>query len=519
MKLGEVGLPTFLGDLDVNFILSAVLPVWVFGAIIGLLIPRPKWLDQTARSGALLLSTPPGTFLRGLALLFHGAVIVREIWFCFTTPGTFHALIKGSWSWLKGQGFRLPPHLIQQREEIVKRKGKPARKRHNSAHASSSASGTQGWYVTESDLAYLKERIEDDKSPPGSGDWEPMMDKDLGRCTYTAWRQCLPGNTTEYKSVTVASDSTAEEFMDFYLDDTWRPKWDTMISHHEVVENGPGDDRCQVVRWIRSFPFSFIKKREYIIARRVFRDEQKGCLYGITKAIEHPRAAHAEGIIRMDTFHSMWRSRTIPDPNGSDRPACETVLLHFEQFKIPEKLARFAVKHGMSGFVKTLAVNIGDFVESRRKRVKPFDRDPDGFGVNTTPDPPLRRTSSSASDNSTVSLAGTSTAASSRSMSDSDSCASSSHSRVPRRRHKRQARKDAGPMGTIKVAAFTLCAAGLVAAVAQRSGVLPQGSAAKPDQQQQHQQQRRDRKYHKHSHYAVPHNHVESLHTVQEEEE
>lgn len=40
MKLGEVGLPTFLGDLDVNFILSAVLPVWVFGAIIGLLVSR-----------------------------------------------------------------------------------------------------------------------------------------------------------------------------------------------------------------------------------------------------------------------------------------------------------------------------------------------------------------------------------------------------------------------------------------------------------------------------------------------
>ncbi len=94
---------------------------------------------------------------------------------------------------------------------------------------------------------------------------------------------------------------------------------DTMISHHEVVENGPGSDRCQVVRWIRSFPFSFIKKREYIIARRVFRDTQSGCLYGITKAIEHPRAAHASGIIRMDSFHSMWRSRTIPDPNGTDR--------------------------------------------------------------------------------------------------------------------------------------------------------------------------------------------------------
>ncbi len=101
---------------------------------------------------------------------------------------------------------------------------------------------------------------------------------------------------------------------------------DTMISHHEVVENGPGADRCQVVRWIRSFPFSFIKKREYIIARKVFRDEQTGCIYGITKAIEHPRAAHAEGIIRMNSFHSMWRSRTIPDPNGSDRSVLEVLL-------------------------------------------------------------------------------------------------------------------------------------------------------------------------------------------------
>lgn len=30
---------------------------------------------------------------------------------------------------------------------------------------------------------------------------------------------------TEYKSVTVAEDSTAEEFMDFYLDDHTRTKW------------------------------------------------------------------------------------------------------------------------------------------------------------------------------------------------------------------------------------------------------------------------------------------------------
>ena len=43
---------------------------------------------------------------------------------------------------------------------------------------------------------------------------------------------------------------------------------DPMISHHEVIEAGPPQHRCQVVRWVRSFPFSFIKEREYYIARR-----------------------------------------------------------------------------------------------------------------------------------------------------------------------------------------------------------------------------------------------------------
>ena len=56
---------------------------------------------------------------------------------------------------------------------------------------------------------------------------------------------------------------------------------DSMISHTEVLENGPSKQRCQVVRWIRQFPFVFISKREYVIARRVFK--QHGCIYGITK--------------------------------------------------------------------------------------------------------------------------------------------------------------------------------------------------------------------------------------------
>ena len=145
------------------------------------------------------------------------------------------------------------------------------------------------------------------------------------------------------------------------------PLQDTMISDYSIVESGPSEQRCQVVHWLRTFPFSFISQREYVIGRRVWR--QNGALYGIMKAIKHPQAPPISGIVRMDVFYSMWRSRTIPDPKDPSRPACETVLLHHEQFKIPENLSRFAVRHGMAGFVKKMAPAVKTFVAARRERV------------------------------------------------------------------------------------------------------------------------------------------------------
>jgi len=245
----------------------------------------------------------------------------------------------------------------------------------------------------------FKHRIERDGAVPGAGPWEAMMSRDFGGLAYEAWRRTLPvrapllapaaargsagrrgrggterevraqGNKTEYKSVTVASDATAEEFMDFYLDDPTRPKWvrapvgccrrrpcgppqppaarapcavgertrppgsasggplacaclasgqashrvkwftalagltcggragrqDSMISETEVLENGDGRHRCQVVRWMRTFPFSFISKREYVIARRMWRGDD-GALYGITKVRAARESACREGL-------------------------------------------------------------------------------------------------------------------------------------------------------------------------------------------------------------------------------
>jgi hypothetical protein len=92
----------------------------------------------------------------------------------------------------------------------------------------------------------------------------------------------------------------------------------------------------------------------------------------------------------MDVFWSMWRSTAVECPWGSGKPATETVLLHHEQFKIPERLARFAVTHGMWGFVKKLASTVPQYVEARRRRCDPRKEDPAAYGAGFKPNPPGR---------------------------------------------------------------------------------------------------------------------------------
>ena len=64
-----------------------------------------------------------------------------------------------------------------------------------------------------------------------------------------------------------------------------------MISAHESLESGDGGRRCQVVRWERTFPFSFLSKREYVIGRRMFRGARRLPL------------RHHQGGARCQAFH------------------------------------------------------------------------------------------------------------------------------------------------------------------------------------------------------------------------
>jgi hypothetical protein len=431
----------------------------VFGLVIGVLLPRPRILESGARAGALLWTTPPGTALRRIALLFHGAVILRDVWQHSIAAG-LHAYLLAIWGWLAGGGWVLASDQAGKAKSapeapvtLAQQQPSGSRKQQIQQHIPSQS--TDGWYVTEADLEFFKQHVEQNVQLEGATKWESQMDKDFKTFNYSAWRRILPNGKAEYKSVTVSLDATAEEFTDFYLDDDVRPTWDGMITHHDVLEVGSPADRCQVVHWIRSFPFAFIGDREYVIARRQFRDAN-GCIYVMTKSVEHPRVPEDDSAVRMDVFYSMWRSRTVPCPRGSGRPACETVLLHHEQFKIPENLARFAVKAGMGGFVKKMGPAVVAFVSSRRQHTDPFKADPNAYGVKR-----IARTASNASSLDTVGTEYT----------DGDGSVAAEDSRYPQRvaRPRRRRKPKAG--GVRRLVALSLGVATVAVALQRGRGL------------------------------------------------
>ncbi|GMH37830.1 hypothetical protein BSKO_05703 [Bryopsis sp. KO-2023] len=336
--------------------------IWLFGAVFGFLLAG--LFGIFSKGAAIIRWSPPGAGVRRAALMLHGFVLARDLWYSYFQRGTVRRFLQSLYAKLTRS---------QSTEAPVSQKTVEAQ------------AGPTEWPVTEADLDFLKSRM-----TLGDGLFKKILDKELGDAMkYYASYRILPGNKTEYKSVTIARNATAEEMTDFYLDDNYRTKWDGMISRHQILENGPVEDRRQVVHWVRSFPVPCLTDREYVIARRTF--VEGDTIYTLSKSTEHPDAPKRPDIVRMDEFYSMWSCRTIKCPWGSDQPACEVILFHHEQFKIPERLARFAACKGMWGFVKGLGPYKKQFVEERRKLCKPDGVNPQPYGYDLKSGDPARK--------------------------------------------------------------------------------------------------------------------------------
>ncbi|GAX76279.1 hypothetical protein CEUSTIGMA_g3724.t1 [Chlamydomonas eustigma] len=225
------------------------------------------------------------------------------------------------------------------------------------------------------------------------GPWEVVMMKDRpGKLRYTAFRRTVPKGPTEYKTVTIAADCHPEEFMDFLLDDGLRQQWEGMLVKVELLEQGDPQAREQVVRWVRRLPLHCLADRDYIIARRSFCLKPNAAvadgymppgsleLFGITKALQPASGFQVDvtrGAIRVPLMYSMWRCRVVPNPWAVGEVATETLLLHCEDIKVPERLARISIKMGMDGYVRKMGRAIRAFIRERRSRnIAPHQHDP-----------------------------------------------------------------------------------------------------------------------------------------------
>eukprot|EP00210_Caulerpa_lentillifera_P007288 g6967.t1 len=218
-------------------------------------------------------------------------------------------------------------------------------------------------FNAEDNIEFFEKRIAGDDDD--GTNWKPILRKNLREyLQYDAQMRILQGNKTEYKSTSILRDATAEELTAFYLDDECRRTWDKLLAKCESIESGSRKDRCEVVRWIRSFPFPFLSDREYVIGRKIFKRDD--VIYTVTRGVNHVNVPITSSVVRMDVYYSIWSCRNIPCPWGSEKTACEVILLHHEQFKIPEKLARFAAVRGMWGFVKNMGPAMITYVKDYR---------------------------------------------------------------------------------------------------------------------------------------------------------
>ncbi|KAK5844106.1 StAR-related lipid transfer 7, mitochondrial [Gossypium arboreum] len=214
--------------------------------------------------------------------------------------------------------------------------------------------------VTENDLAHLLHLLE---GKDGEMEWQRMMERTTSNMSYQAWRQEPESGPAIYRSRTVFEDATPEVVRDFFWDDEFRPKWDTMLAYFKTLDECPCTG-LMIVHWIRKFPF-FCSDRDYIIGRRIWEDGKT--YYCVTKGVPYPGLPKRDKPRRVELYFSSWIIRPVESRKGDGQlSACEVSLVHYEDMGIPKDVAKLGVRHGMWGAVKKLHSGMRAYQSARK---------------------------------------------------------------------------------------------------------------------------------------------------------
>lgn len=337
-----------IAETFVDILLCAV-PIWL-AIMIGLVIGwswRPRWTGLVflgLRSKFRYLWTAPPGF---------GA---RRLWLAFTALSAF-SICRSYWSNFKGRAKAKAQDPSPSQSHVADTDTDTGSR---TTRSGDRAEEREQSIVTQADLEHFLHLLE---GKDGVMDWQSFMERSTPNMSYKAWRHDPESGPTVYRSRTVFEDATPELVRDFFWDDDFRPKWDTMLAYCKVLEECPHNG-TMISHWIKKFPF-FCSDREYIIARRIW--QAGNTYYCVTKGVPYPSLPKRDKPRRVEHYFSSWVIKPVESRKGDGQlSACEVTLLHHEDMGIPKDVAKWGVRHGMWGAVKKLHSGMRAYQNARK---------------------------------------------------------------------------------------------------------------------------------------------------------
>lgn len=194
--------------------------------------------------------------------------------------------------------------------------------------------------ISDLDLKNLIDNL--DEKFPGYQKWDNVVDRRNSLLAYSA-KCCKPKDgPLKYLSVTIFENCSAKMLRDFYMNNTYRKKWDKTLIEHEQLQVDESNG-TEIGRTIKKFPF--LTPREYILAWRVW-EAKDGTSYCFSKECEHPLAPRQKKFVRVELFRSGWQIRKVPGRN-----ACEIKMVHQEDAGLNVEVAKLAFAKGIWSYV------------------------------------------------------------------------------------------------------------------------------------------------------------------------